>query len=94
MPDSHHVGGVVIPVIEVYFRFELDHKVRLGHDTFRLDIEFRLDHMSRPETLFSVADPASASVSDLLFSTMNEIVAQIDKMPMAVPNNHPPYPLS
>ena len=88
-----HVGGVMIPV-DLYFRLEFDQRyIRLDHDILRLDHEFGLN-MSRSETSFSVADPATISFSIILILAMKEIVAQIDKIATPVPNNHPPYPLS
>jgi hypothetical protein len=56
---------------------------------FRLDCGFRFDHMSRSETLMSVAALAPEFISSLLILAMNEIVAQIDKIVMPVPNNIP-----
>jgi hypothetical protein len=88
-----HVGGVIVPIYEVndlYFRLELDQGyLRLDHEISRLD-------MSRPETLQSVpvTDPAPVSTSTPLILAMFEIIAQIDKIAMPVPNNQLPYPLS
>jgi len=64
-----HVGGVMIPV-DIYFRLELDQRyIRLDHDILRLDHEFGLN-MSRSETSFSVADPATISSSITLILAM------------------------
>ena len=45
-----HVGGALIPANEV-----VDLQIRLDHAKSRPETEFRLDHMSRSETLLPVA---------------------------------------
>jgi len=83
----------MIPV-DLYFRLEFDQRyIRLDHDILRLDHEFGLN-MSRSETSFSVADPATISSSNTLILAMKEIVAQIDSIAIPVPNNSLRCPLS
>jgi hypothetical protein len=55
----------MIPVYEV-----VDTYFRLDHVTVRLDCGFRFDHMSRSETLMSVAALAPEFISTLLILAM------------------------